>query len=291
MLFFFDRLRRALYVLPEVYLEKGIFTPRLSLPIRINILQLRREKRELYTEIRSLAGTIKNTRISFPYKDIKKEIAKLRKRLLKTELHYYSFANRIDENINDEYYLVDRPKESPLPKEDNIKCATNVCIIYYGLSRQSSSSLPPHKFPSNRLDSLRRYLIDMHLEECRNIPYFSEITEFLAHTYAAHSYDINLKLYYLPYTTQTNYSDILSREESLESEKRPIIKTPASSVELELGNIDPRLLEDYPVPITNSLPYQSDTETLDSSGRFVLKNTKPSSVEVPIRRSTRGTAK
>lgn len=133
--------------------------------------------------------------------------------------------------------------------------------------------------------------ISCNWEECRNVPHFSEITEFLAHAYAAHSYDVNLKLCHLPHATQTNCSDISSREESLESEKRPIIETPASSVELELGNIDPRLLEAHPVPITNSLPYQSDTETLDSSGGSVLKNTKPSSVEVPIRRSTRGTAK
>lgn len=51
-----------------------------------DLLQLRREKRELYAEMRSLAGTIKNARKSFPHlyrkhEDVKKEIAKLRKRL------------------------------------------------------------------------------------------------------------------------------------------------------------------------------------------------------------------
>ncbi|KAJ5993329.1 hypothetical protein N7451_009053 [Penicillium sp. IBT 35674x] len=366
------------------------------------ILHLRREKRELMAEMRSLAGTIKNARISFPHlhqkhEDVKKEIAKVRKRLATDTReaarkdHFqnapvleidrqikqllggsdeasneasddensgdeswelpnpkYVFAerarlvenfygpdaetfdddkllarriqvtkdmvallqlcepnrrgNRVNWNIDDENGLLDRPEESPLPEEDNMKCATDVCIICCGLSRQSSSSLPPHKFPSNRLDSLRRHLIDMHLvyarggiscnwEECRNVPHFSEITEFLAHAYTAHSYDVNLKLCHLPHVTQTNCSDISSREESLESENRQRIETPASSVELELGNIDPRLLEAHPVPITNSLPYQSDTETPDSSGGSILKNSKPSSVEVPIRRSTRGTAK
>ena len=183
-----------------------------------------------------------------------------------------------------------------------MKCATDVCIICCGLSRQSSSNLPPHKFPPNRPDSLRRHLIDSHLvyarngiscnwEECRNVPHFDEITEFLAHAYTAHSYDVNLKLCHLPQVTQSNCSDISSREESLESEFRQGIETPASSVDLELENIDPRLLETQSVPITKSLPSQSGAEIPDPSDEPVVKNSHPSLVENPIRRSTRGAAK
>lgn len=51
-----------------------------------DLLQLRREKRDLMAEMRSLAGTVKNARKPFPHlyqrhENIKKEIAKLRKRL------------------------------------------------------------------------------------------------------------------------------------------------------------------------------------------------------------------
>ncbi|BDD61391.1 hypothetical protein MPDQ_001207 [Monascus purpureus] len=50
------------------------------------VLQLRREKRELMAEMRSLAGTIQNARQLFPHlyqnhENVKKETAKLRKRL------------------------------------------------------------------------------------------------------------------------------------------------------------------------------------------------------------------
>jgi len=367
-----------------------------------DILQLRREKRELMAEMRSLAGTIKNARISFPHlhqkhEDVKKELARLRKRLATDTReaarkdHFqnapvleidrqirqllggsdeasneasddensgdeswelpkpkYVFAerarlvenfygpdaetfdddkllarriqvtkdmvallqlcepnrrgNRVNWNIADEYGLLDRPEESPVPEEDKMKCATDVCIICCGLSRQSSSSLPPHKFPSNRPDSLRRHLIDTHLayarggiscnwEECRNVPHFSEITGFLAHAHSAHSYDVNLKLCHLPQDLHTNRSDVSSREESLESESRQKIETPASSVELEMRNIDPRLLEAHSVSTTKYLASQSDVETPDPSGGSVMENSHPSSVKDPIRRSTRGTTK
>lgn len=330
-----------------------------------DLLRLRREKRDLYAEMRSLAGTIKNARLPFPHlyqkhEDVKKEIAKLRKTLANDTReaarkdHFqnapileidrqieqllgnsdeaskeasddensgdeawnlpnpqYVFAerarlvenfygpdaetfdddkllarriqvtkdmvallqlcepnrrgNRVNWNIDDEYGFSERPEASPSPEGDSMKCATDVCIICCGLSRQSSSNLPPHKFPPNRPDSLRRHLIDSHLvyarngiscnwEECRNVPHFGEITEFLAHAYTAHSYDVNLKLCHLPQVTQSNCSDISSREESLESEFRQGIETPASSVDLELENIDPRLLETQSVPITKSLP-------------------------------------
>ena len=212
-----------------------------------DVLQLRREKRELMAEMRSLAGTIKNARKLFPllyqnHEDVKKEISRLRKRLA-TDMreaarkdHFqnapvlevdkqikqllggsdevvpddenfgdeswelptpnYVFAerarlvenfygpdaenfdedkllarriqvtkdmvallqlcepsrrgNRVNWNIGDEDDLLEQPEESPSlpsPKEDTMKCATDICIICCGLSHQSSLNPPPHRFP------------------------------------------------------------------------------------------------------------------------------------------------
>jgi hypothetical protein len=44
--------------------------------------------------------------------------------------------------------------EEPLcVEEETLVCPTNVCILCYGLSRDSPSLPPPHRFPSKRLDS------------------------------------------------------------------------------------------------------------------------------------------
>jgi hypothetical protein len=210
-------------------------------------------------------------------------------------------GNRVNGNIDDQDNLLDQPEDSPAPAEDTMKCPTNICIICCGLSRQSSSNLPPHEFPSKRQDSLRRHLIDTHLvharegiscnwEACRNVPQFSKITEFLAHASTAHSYDVNLKLCHLPQLSQTDCNDITSREVSLESENLQRTETPASSVELEMGNIDPRLLEAHPVPITKTSPCYSNTEIATPSGGSAVESPHPISTEVPTRRSTRSTA-
>ncbi|KAJ5483817.1 hypothetical protein N7539_006017, partial [Penicillium diatomitis] len=61
-------------------------------------------------------------------------------------------------------YKLSRRLEDPLsPKEDNIKYLTDIYIIYYSISRLSASNLSLYRFPSKRLDSLRRYLIDFYL--------------------------------------------------------------------------------------------------------------------------------
>jgi hypothetical protein len=72
-------------------------------------------------------------------------------------------GNRVNWNIDDQDDLLDQPEDSPAPEEETMKCPTNICIICCGLSRQSSSNLPPHEFSSKRQDSLRRHLIDTHL--------------------------------------------------------------------------------------------------------------------------------
>lgn len=88
---------------------------------------------------------------------------------------------------------------------------------------------------------------------------------------ALHTHDINLQLCHLPQPSQTSCSDISFREMSLESENRQRIETPASSVELEMGDIDPCLLKALPVLITRSLPCHSDTEVLTRSGGSVVE--------------------
>lgn len=83
-----------------------------------------------------------------------------------------------DDNDDDK---VEKLEEALPLEEESIKCPTDVCIICCGLSRQSASNPPPHKFPSKRKDSLRRHLIDIHLAlahegisctwaACRDVP-------------------------------------------------------------------------------------------------------------------------
>lgn len=88
--------------------------------------------------------------------------------------------------------LMSQLEERLLPKETYVEYLTDVCIICYSEYRRLASNPPPHKFPSKRLDSLRRYLIDFYLvyadygisynwEAYRSLPKFAKITEFLAH--------------------------------------------------------------------------------------------------------------
>lgn len=153
---------------------------------------------------------------------------------------------RVNWNIDDEDDLLDQPEGSSFHEEDSTKCPTDVCIICCGISRQSESNPPPHKFPSNRLDSLRCHLINTHLrhahngltcnwETCQNVPRFTNITEFLAHASTVHSYDVNIKLCHLPETS--------------------------TSVDFEIANIDPQLSEPHPAAITKPSLCQLSTET------------------------------
>ncbi len=119
-------------------------------------------------------------------------------------------GNRVDwkfDNENDD--LSDQLEDLSPPEEVNMKCLTDVCIICYGISRRSVLNLPPYRFPSKCLDSLRRYLIDFHLryardgisctwEACHKLPRFASITEFLAHACNEYMYDIKIKLCHLP---------------------------------------------------------------------------------------------
>ena len=330
------------------------------------ILELKREKRELMAEMRSLAGTVKNAQNSFPHlyqrhEAVSREMTKLRK-VLATDTRetarkdYFRNApvleidrqiklligepdvekcgadssddedwelptpkylfperarlvenfygpqaenfeehkllarriqvtkdmvallglcepsrrgNRVDWKFDDEIdELPDQPEETLPPEEDNMKCPTDICIICYGISRRSVSNPPPHRFPSNRPDSLRRHLVDSHLlhandgiscnwEACRNLPRFAKITEFLAHAKTKHKYDIKIKLCHLPAIPQFNHINNFSGDASTESETRQGTQTPASSLDFDsldfdIAKIDPRLMEPRPITALTS---------------------------------------
>ncbi|GKZ75057.1 hypothetical protein AnigIFM50267_002296 [Aspergillus niger] len=148
--------------------------------------------------------------------------------------------------------------EEPVPPEEkSLECPTDVCIICCGQSRLSATNPSPHKFPSKRKDSLRRHLVGSHLARvndgirctwptCHSIPKFTKVTEFLAHAASVHAYDIHIKLQHLPNEnriTNSDTSSVDSSEDSVESDGRLGTVTPASSVDFEPANIDPRLLE------------------------------------------------
>jgi hypothetical protein len=184
-------------------------------------------------------------------------------------------GNRVNWDIadDDDDDESEKSTEPSPPEEESLQCPTDVCIICYGLSRCSASNPPPHKFPSKRKDSVRRHLVDFHLAHvsdgisctwaaCRDFPKFTKVTEFLAHAVTVHAYDVDIKLHHLtkrPRRAGSDTSSVDSKPASLESDGRSGTDTPASSVDLEMANIDPRLLESH----------------------------KPTATEPPLRRSKR----
>ena len=189
------------------------------------------------------------------------------------------------------------------PEEVNLKCPTDVCIICYGISCRSVSNPPPHKFSSKRPDSFRRHLIDFHLrhardgisctwEACHKLPRFASSTEFLVHARNEHMYDIKTKLCHLPRMPQFNPSDDSSGDVSTEPETRQGTKTPASSLDFDMANIDPQLTLMQPGPITVMEPstYPPNTQISASVG-YPVTSSGSDSVKIPTRRMTRGAAK
>ncbi|ODM19121.1 hypothetical protein SI65_05738 [Aspergillus cristatus] len=317
------------------------------------ILELRREKRELKEEMRSLAGTIQNTRNHFPdlyqrHDEISRKLTKLRKALQdntqqtarKDYFHTapvleidrqiqqllgksgaencdddstkdgdedwqppipdYIFPERarlvesfygpegecfdedrllakciqVTEDLvtlshlcepnrrgkranwdgDDEQSKTSGGKEAFLSEEKSPECPTDVCIICCGISRHSPSNPHPHKFPSQRKDSLHHYLIS-HLmnahdgvhctwETCSKLPTFIDIAEFLAHAANIHHYDLHIKLEHIPKRRKPSRDETPSFSSSSMSlrSSRSATETPASSVGIEIGKIDPRLL-------------------------------------------------
>ena len=155
---------------------------------------------------------------------------------------------------DDEQSETSEEKEAFLSEEKSPECPTDVCIICCGISRRSPSNPHPHKFPSKRKDSLRRHLIG-HLmnahdgvrctwETCSELPTFIDITEFLAHAANIHHYDLHIKLERIPKRRKPSRDETPSFSSSSMSlsSSRSATETPASSVDIEIGKIDPRLL-------------------------------------------------
>ena len=145
-------------------------------------------------------------------------------------------------------------KEAFLPEEKSLECPTDVCIICCSISRCSPSYPHPHKFPSKRKDSLCCHLIG-HLmnahngvsctwETCSKLPTFINISEFLAHAANIHHYDLHIKLEHIPKRRQPSQDKTPSFSSSSRSLRSSWsgTETPASSVDIEIGKIDPRLL-------------------------------------------------
>ncbi|KAI3287650.1 hypothetical protein DTO002I6_7616 [Penicillium roqueforti] len=211
-------------------------------------------------------------------------------------------GNRVDwkfDDVDDD--ISGQPEDPSAPEEDNMKCPTDVCIICYGISRRSASNPPPYIFPTNRPDSLRRHLIDSHLryahdgisctwEACRNLPTFTKITEFLAHANNEHMYDIKIKLCHLPRMPQFYPSDGSSRDASTEPETRQGTETPASSLDFDMANIDPRLMEPGPITATKPSCCPPSNEVLASAG-CPMTSTGSNLTEILSGRVTRGAAK
>lgn len=211
-------------------------------------------------------------------------------------------GNRVNWDLDEEENIpIEQPEQ--LASDDHTqKCPTDVCIICFGESRRWASNPPAHKFPSKRPDSLRRHLIDSHLlhahdgiscnwEACRTLPKFAKTTEFLAHANKEHKYNINIKLCHLTEGPRVSHGDGSSTETSMESEDRQGTETPASSVDFDMTNIDPRLMRPGPINAVKPPACPSKTDISVSSFGCTVTTTDSNLAEISARRVTRGTAK
>ncbi len=88
---------------------------------------------------------------------------------------------------------------------DGLKCPTDICIICFG-DRSLGSSHEPRKY--RRIDSLRRHLIHLHLNQaggdircpldaCKDLQSFSNVITFLRHTATIHDYDLGISRHHI----------------------------------------------------------------------------------------------
>ncbi|EKV17642.1 hypothetical protein PDIP_30550 [Penicillium digitatum Pd1] len=152
------------------------------------ILQLRREKRELMAEMRSVAGTIKNARDTFPHlfqrhETVKKDLGKLRK----TSAIETRETARKDYFNNAPVLEVDRQIKQMLLGESDVeeRDADSSAEEDWELPIPDSHLLHAHDG------------ISCNWEACRTLPKFAKITEFLAYANKEHKYDIKIKLCHL----------------------------------------------------------------------------------------------
>jgi hypothetical protein len=125
----------------------------------------------------------------------------------------------------------------------------------------------------------------------RNLPRFAKITEFLAHANNEHKYNIKIKLCHLPIMPQFSPSDGPSRDTSTEPEALQGTETPASSLDFDMANIGPRLMEHGPITVTETSTCPPSTEISASSARYPVTSTDSNLAEISTQRVTRGAAK
>ncbi|KAJ6035546.1 hypothetical protein N7460_009721 [Penicillium canescens] len=77
----------------------------------------------------------------------------------------------------------------------------------------------------------------------------------------------------------------------MESEKRQGTETPASSVDFDMTNIDPRLMRPGPITVVKPSACPSTTDISASSSGCPVTATDSNSADNSARRVTRGTAK
>jgi hypothetical protein len=90
---------------------------------------------------------------------------------------------------------------------------------------------------------------------------------------------------------QFSPSDSLSKDASTESETRQGTETPASSLDFDLANINPRLIEPGPSTFIELLNYLLSTKISVSSARYLLTSADSNLAEICTPRVTRGAAK
>lgn len=164
------------------------------------------------------------------------------------------WGKRANWDGDDEQSKKSEENEVFLPEEKSLECPTDICIICCSISHCSPSNPHPHKFPLKRKDSLHHHLIG-HLmnahdrihctwETCSKLPTFINITDFLAHTANIHHYNLHIKLEHIPKRQQPSWDETPSFSSSSRSLRSSwsATETAASSVNIEIGKIDPRLL-------------------------------------------------
>jgi hypothetical protein len=103
-------------------------------------------------------------------------------------------------------------------------------------------------------------------------------------------YDIKIKLCHLPRMPQFNPSDDSSGDMSMEPETQQGTETPASSLDFDMANIDPRLMEPGPITVTETPTCPLSAEVSASSAGYLVTGNDSILMGICTRRVTRGAA-
>lgn len=152
------------------------------------------------------------------------------------------------------------------------------------ISRLSASNPPLHRFPARHPDSLSSSSHRLSSKLCARqnqlqlggLPQSSQICQYHRISDPAsneHKYDIKIKLSHLPRMPQFGHSDDPSRDASTESETPQGLETPASSLDFDMANIDPRFMEPGPITIMEPSTCQPSTKISASSAGHPVTST------------------